>query len=55
MNSDGIFKPDTYSQVAIGQGAKTICLSGQDALDEQNNLVGKGDLAERHASTLRPH
>jgi enamine deaminase RidA (YjgF/YER057c/UK114 family) len=45
MNPNGIFKPDTYSQVAIAQGARTIYLSGQVAMDAQGAVVGKGDLA----------
>ncbi len=47
INPNGIFEPDTYSQVAVGRGTKTIYLSGEVALDVQGNLVGKGDLASQ--------
>jgi enamine deaminase RidA (YjgF/YER057c/UK114 family) len=45
INPNGIFKPDTYSQMAIAQGARTIYMSGQVAMDAQGAIVGKGDLA----------
>jgi len=45
LNPNGLFKPDTYSQVAVAQGARTIYLSGQVAMDAQGSVVGKGDLA----------
>jgi enamine deaminase RidA (YjgF/YER057c/UK114 family) len=44
INPDGVFKPPTYSQVAVATGSKTIYLSGQVAIDADGNLVGKGDL-----------
>lgn len=45
LNPDGIFKPDSYFQVAIGTGRRVIFLSGQVAQDESGGIVGKGDLA----------
>ena len=47
INPAGVFAPSTYSQIAVGQGARTIYLSGQVALDEHGSLVGKGDLASQ--------
>jgi enamine deaminase RidA (YjgF/YER057c/UK114 family) len=44
-NPDGLFKPSSYSQVAVGKGSRLVYLSGQVAIDEQGNIVGKGDLA----------
>lgn len=43
-NPRGIFQPSTYSQVAVATGTRTVYLSGQVAIDEQGNVVGKGDL-----------
>lgn len=45
LNPDGIFKPDSYFQVAIGTGRRIVFLSGQVAQDESGSIVGKGDLA----------
>ncbi len=53
INPQGIFKPDTYSQVAIATGKRTIYLSGQVALDEHGVLVGPGDLAAQSEQAYR--
>ena len=45
VNPDGISKPESYSQVAVAMGTRTIYLSGQVALDARGQLVGAGDLA----------
>ncbi|MCW5623658.1 MAG: RidA family protein [Burkholderiales bacterium] len=47
VNPEGITKPTSYSQVAIATGTKIIFISGQVALDEDGNLVGKGDLSRQ--------
>lgn len=45
LNPEGIFKPDSYFQVAVGAGQRIAFLSGQVAQDENGNIVGEGDLA----------
>ena len=45
LNPDGLFKPDSYHQVAIGTGSRIVFLSGQVAQDTTGAIVGKGDLA----------
>lgn len=45
VNPEGIVKPDSYYQLAIAAGSRTVFLSGQIAQDENGNLVGAGDLA----------
>ena len=53
LNPDGVFKPDTYYQVAIGTGSKIVCLSGQVAIDERGHVVGEGDLAAQAEQAYR--
>ncbi len=52
-NPDGVFKPDSYYQVATASGTRTIYLSGQVALDETGRLVGRGDLAAQTEQAYR--
>ncbi|HEU4328733.1 MAG TPA: RidA family protein [Roseiflexaceae bacterium] len=53
INPDGLFAPDTYSQVAVATGTKIVYLAGQVALDEQGNIVGPGDLAAQAEQAYR--
>jgi enamine deaminase RidA (YjgF/YER057c/UK114 family) len=56
VNPDGLFKPGTFSQIAITSGDKVVYISGQTARDEKSNIVGTGDVkkqAERVFENLR--
>ena len=44
INPSGLSKPTGYSHVAEASGGKTIYISGQVALDQDRNLVGRNDL-----------
>lgn len=44
-NPDGVYKPDSYFQASVSTGSSIVCLSGQVALSEAGELVGRGDLA----------
>ena len=44
LNPKGAFGSPAFSQVATVRGGKTIYVSGQVALDEKGELVGRGDL-----------
>jgi len=44
LNAKGAFGSPAFSQVAMVRGGKTIYVSGQVALDEKGELVGRGDL-----------
>lgn len=46
-NPDGIFKPATFSQVAIAQGDRIVFISGQTARDEKSNIVAVGDVRKQ--------
>ena len=49
----GLAKPDTHHHVSVATGARQVHVSGQVALDENGELVGKGDLAAQVAQTFR--
>jgi len=53
LNPDGLFKPDSYFQVAVASGTRTIYISGQVAQDENGTVVGKGDLAAQSEQIYR--
>jgi enamine deaminase RidA (YjgF/YER057c/UK114 family) len=45
FNPDGLPKPDTYRQVSVATGSRTVYLAGQVARDADGQPVGQGDLA----------
>jgi enamine deaminase RidA (YjgF/YER057c/UK114 family) len=48
LNPDGLSKNPAFSQVVITQGnGKTIYIGGQDAINTQREIVGKGDLGKQ--------
>lgn len=56
LNPDGLFKPSTFTQVVVLEGATTVYISGQTARDEKANVVGVGDVrrqAEKVFENLR--
>ena len=44
LNPEGVLASPAYTHVVEVSGAKTIFVSGQVALDDKGNLVGKGDI-----------
>jgi len=56
VNPDGLFKPSTFSQIAIAKGDTVVYISGQTARDERSNIIGAGDVkrqAEQVFENLR--
>ncbi|MBZ0097571.1 MAG: RidA family protein [Taibaiella sp.] len=54
INPDGLFKNPAFSQAIITQGSgKTIYIGGQDAVDINGNIVGKGDIATQTEQTMK--
>ena len=41
----GLMRPPTYTPVVAARGGRTIYISGQVPVNENGELVGKGDLA----------
>lgn len=52
-NPDGIFKPDSYSQIATASGSRTVYMSGQVSQDETGKVVGINDLAAQAEQCYR--
>lgn len=53
FNPDTLPKNRAFTQVVSVSGAvKTIYVGGQDAVDEQGNIVGKGDIAAQTQQVL---
>lgn len=44
IHPEGVFATPAYTQVVTAKGGKTVYVSGQVALGESGNLVGRGDL-----------
>lgn len=53
MNPDGITKPESYWQVAVATGSRTIYIAGQTALDENSVPLHEGDLAAQTERVYR--
>jgi enamine deaminase RidA (YjgF/YER057c/UK114 family) len=56
LNPDGLFKPSTFSQIAVTKGDKVVFISGQTARDPTSKIVAVGDVkgqAERVFANLR--
>ncbi|MFA7666042.1 MAG: RidA family protein [Burkholderiaceae bacterium] len=53
LNPEGLFKPDSYYQVAIAKGTRLVFLSGQVAQDPTGAVIGKGDLAAQSEQAYR--
>jgi enamine deaminase RidA (YjgF/YER057c/UK114 family) len=48
VNPDGMMKSPAFSQAIITEGSgKTVYIGGQNAVNEKNEIVGKGDLARQ--------
>lgn len=54
LNPDGLFKSPAFTQaVAVTGPVKTIYVGGQNAVDAQGELVGKGDIATQSEQALK--
>jgi len=52
VNPDGLYKPGTFSQVAITRGDTIVYISGQTARDDKSNIVGTGDVKKQAAKVF---
>ncbi|NLR57744.1 RidA family protein [Chitinophaga polysaccharea] len=53
INPDGLSKNPAFSQVVTTHGnGKTIYVGGQDAVNAQGEIVGKGDIGEQAAQVM---
>ena len=53
LNPDGLHKNPAYSQVAVVEGNyRTIYVGGQNAVDKDGKIVGKGDIEEQAKQVL---
>jgi enamine deaminase RidA (YjgF/YER057c/UK114 family) len=54
INPEGLSKNPAFSQVVTTQGkGKTIYIGGQDAVNTQREVVGKGDIAEQTEQVMK--
>jgi enamine deaminase RidA (YjgF/YER057c/UK114 family) len=54
LNPEGLHKNPAYSQaVAVTGPVKTVYVGGQNAVDAEGGLVGKGDLKAQSVRALR--
>jgi enamine deaminase RidA (YjgF/YER057c/UK114 family) len=54
INPDGLSKNPAFSQVVMTQGkGKTIYVGGQDAVNAQREIVGKGDIAQQTEQVMK--
>lgn len=54
INPDGLSKNPAYSQIVTTQGSgKTIYIGGQDAVNSQREIVGKGNLSEQTEQVMK--
>ena len=56
LNPEGLFKPSTFSQIAVTEGDKVVFISGQTARDSTSKIVAVGDVkgqAEKVFANLR--
>jgi len=44
LNPEGLFKPTTFSQIAVTGGDKVVYISGQTARDPTSKIVAVGDV-----------
>ncbi len=54
INSDGLSKNPAFSQVVVTQGSgRTIYVGGQDAVNSEGVIVGKGNMAEQTEQVMQ--
>jgi enamine deaminase RidA (YjgF/YER057c/UK114 family) len=54
INPKGLIKSPAFTNVVVVTGSvKTVYIGGQDAVDAQGNVVGKGDLGAQTEQVLK--
>lgn len=54
INPEGLSKNPAFSNIIVTQGSgKTIYIGGQDAINAQGEIVGKGDIAEQTEQVMK--
>ena len=54
INPEGLSKNPAFSQIVTTQGrGKTIYIGGQDAVNAQGEVVGKGDIGEQTEQVMK--
>ena len=54
LNPEGLHKHPAYSQVVITEGpGRTIYIGGQNGINANGEIVGKGDIARQTEQTLK--
>jgi enamine deaminase RidA (YjgF/YER057c/UK114 family) len=54
LSPDGLIKSPAFSNVVVVSGnVKTVYVGGQDAVDAEGNVVGKGDLGAQTEQVLK--
>lgn len=54
INPEGLFKNPAFSQVVTTQGAgKTIYIGGQNSVDANRNIIGKGDIGAQTEQVMK--
>jgi enamine deaminase RidA (YjgF/YER057c/UK114 family) len=54
INPDGLFKNPAFSQIVTTQGSgKTIYIGGQNSVNRQREIVGKGDISEQTEQVMK--
>jgi enamine deaminase RidA (YjgF/YER057c/UK114 family) len=54
INPDGLSRNPAFSQVVMTQGkGKTIYIGGQDSVNAQREIVGKGDIAGQTEQVMK--
>lgn len=54
LNPEGLSKNPAFSQLVITQGpGKTIYIGGQDAVNAQAEIIGKGNLSEQTEQVMK--
>ena len=54
VNPEGLSKNPAFSQIVTTQGnGKTIYIGGQDAVNDQGEIVGKEDIAEQTEQVMK--
>lgn len=54
INPDGLMKNPAFSQIVTTQGnGKTIYIGGQDAVNSNREIIGKGNIAEQTEQVMQ--
>jgi len=54
INPDGLFKNPAFSQIVTTQGSgKTIYIGGQNSVNTQREIVGKGDISVQTEQVMK--